>query len=212
MIKAIFFDLWGTLVESGVRPSVIQQTKRIMFVRNMHFSEYVEKLEKSLMTKVYEDKAKAFEDLCKELGVRPNKFMIEKLIGLWNSNIILATLYDDTLNELEKLKKKYKIILISNMPSFSEQVLDKFDLHKYFDLELLSFREGMLKNDKEFFEKGLKHFNLKKEEAIMVGDSIETDIQGAMNAGIKAILVDRRNKREYSPKITSLAELENFLN
>ena len=35
----------------------------------------------------------------------------------------------------------------------------------------------------------IKSMNLSKEEVVMVGDDIENDIEGAINSGIKAILV-----------------------
>jgi FMN phosphatase YigB (HAD superfamily) len=57
----------------------------------------------------------------------------------------------------------------------------------------------------------LKKLKIKKTEAVMVGDSLESDIKAAENAGIKAILVDRHNKREYSDKISNLAELKEKL-
>ncbi len=41
----------------------------------------------------------------------------------------------------------------------------------------------------EFFNLALKSMNLKPQEVVMVGDDIESDIQGAQDAGIRAILV-----------------------
>ena len=41
----------------------------------------------------------------------------------------------------------------------------------------------------------------------MIGDSIPTDIEGAKNAGIRGILVDRKDKRESEDKIISLSEI-----
>jgi len=211
MVKAIFFDLWGTLVESGVHPSVIQQTRSILGLERMNFSAFVLQLERVLMTKAYDDKKQAFIDLCKSFRVKYNDRLIEELIGLWNSNVLMSTIYDDTIEELSKLKKKYKLVLITNLPSFSVQVLDKFNLHQYFDLELFSFKEGYLKTNPEFFELGLGRLKISKDEAVMVGDSIQTDIMGARNAGIKSILIDRKDKRDFSPKILSLRDLDKLL-
>ena len=52
---------------------------------------------------------------------------------------------------------------------------------------------------------------IKEKDAIMVGDSVESDIAGAKNAGIKAVLIDRRDRREFEDKILSLKELDKFL-
>ena len=45
----------------------------------------------------------------------------------------------------------------------------------------------------------------------MVGDNYEIDIKGAENAGIKAILLDPKNKYEYKDKIKDINELEELL-
>ena len=61
------------------------------------------------------------------------------------------------------------------------------------------------------FEQALKKLGVKKDDAIMVGDSIDTDMVGAEAAGIKAVLVDRKNNRDYKLKISSLTEIEKIL-
>ena len=45
----------------------------------------------------------------------------------------------------------------------------------------------------------------------MVGDSILSDVEAAKNAGIKAILMDRKNGQEFNPKIRNLKELQALL-
>jgi putative hydrolase of the HAD superfamily len=102
--------------------------------------------------------------------------------------------------------------LISNTDSSSvRSVLEKFDMNKYFDEIALSCDTGLLKSNKKSFSTILKKLKIKKTESIMVGDSMESDIKGAENAGIKAILVDRYNKREYENKISNLNELRDKL-
>lgn len=45
-------------------------------------------------------------------------------------------------------------------------------------------------------------------EALMVGDSVVTDFEGALGAGLRAVLLDRRDEHpSYSPRIRSLSEL-----
>jgi HAD superfamily hydrolase (TIGR01458 family) len=45
------------------------------------------------------------------------------------------------------------------------------------------------KPTKEYFLQALQKIQLKPEEVVVMGDDIETDIQGAINAGLKGILV-----------------------
>lgn len=212
MVKAILFDFWGTLVENGVYPSPVRQVKYTLNLRNLPFPLYIIQFERSFMTQKFDDLYKAFEAVCKEFKLQPNQDFLDNLVGMWNKNKLLAKPYPDTIPSLEKLKKEYKLVLVSNTDCFSvEAVMEKYEMKKLFDALILSYEIGMLKTNPKMFETALKKVKVKKKDAIMVGDSIESDIRGAENAGIKAILIDRNNKREYPDKITSLKELEKFL-
>ena len=206
MVKAVFFDFWGTLVENGTY-SPLKQSFHILRLR-MPYGEYAEKFEQVFMTKEYADQATAFAEVCNAFGVRPHPIAIEKLIGVWNKNKLLAEIYPDTIDTLKALKEKgLKVVLISNAPNNSvEDVFEKFGMKDLFDAVFLSWEKGMLKTH-GLFELALKQLKLKKTDVISVGDSIETDIKGAEKAGIKAYLLDRRGKREHENKIQTLTEL-----
>ncbi len=207
MTKAIIFDFWGTLVEQGAW-SPIKQVRNILRV-NMPFSEYVVKFETVMMTRQFKDLREAFMEVAKEFSVGINERMLAELIGLWNKNWMLAQPYEETKRILTGLRQKYKLILISNTDSFSiEKVLEKHGLAEFFDVVYLSYKIGMIKTDKNFLLKVLSDNGLSAEECIVVGDSLQSDILPAKKAGIKAILVDRNDKREAELKIKNLDELE----
>lgn len=206
MVKAVFFDFWGTLVENGTY-SPLKQSFSILRVR-MPFGQFAEQFERVLMTKKYEDQTTAFTAVCAAFNVRPIPIVIEKLIGVWNKNRLLATIYPDTIDTLKALKeKKVKLALISNAPTNSvEPVLERFQLNELFDGVFLSHDNEKLKTE-GLFEIALKKLKLKKENVISVGDTLETDIKGAEAAGIKAYLLDRKGRREYANKIITLTEI-----
>ena len=212
MVKAVLFDFWGTLVENGVFPSPVRQVKYILRLR-MPFQEFIVKFEEAFMLKKFESLKEAFEHVCEVFQVKPPAFVIEKLIGMWNKNMLLARPFPETVKVLENLKKEYKLAIISNTDNFSlEPVLDKFDLRKYFDAILLSYEKGHLKSDTKIFDEALKKLGIKKKkDCIMVGDSMESDITSAKRAKINAVLVDRKERREYETKIKTLDELKPIL-
>ncbi len=211
-IKGIIFDFWGTLVENGVFPSPVSQVKYFLRLRDMRFQDYIVRFEKVFMTKKFENLTDCFDAVCKEFNVNPPDWVIEKMIGMWNKNRLLAKPFPETIEILEKLRKDYKIGLISNTDCFSvDPLIEKFNMGPHFNSVIMSYKEGMLKSDKGLFEKCLKEMKLKNNEVIMVGDSIESDIKSAENAGIKAILIDRRNKREFENKITSLSQVPEMI-
>jgi 2-haloalkanoic acid dehalogenase type II len=211
MKKAVLFDFWGTLVQQGAY-SPLKQTYRFMRPRMM-FGEFVEKFERVAMTKPYDDQAKMFTDAFEDFGLSVPDWVVEKLIGVWNKNKLLAKPYPDAVQALEMLKSKgIKIAIVSNTPKLSvDGILEKFGFDKLFDAVCFSYETGVLKTDTEMFDLALNQLGVKKADAIMVGDSLETDIAGAEKAGVMAVLIDRKGTRDYKNKIKDLMEIEKFL-
>jgi putative hydrolase of the HAD superfamily len=77
---------------------------------------------------------------------------------------------------------------------------------------ITSESSNSLKPHKEIFEFALEKTGANKQESIMIGDSIEVDIQGAINAGIDQVYVNHLKGNHHSIKPTytvySLKELE----
>lgn len=210
-IKGVLFDFWGTLVENGIFPSPVRQARYLLHLR-IPFGEFIVKFEEVMMTRKYNDLNEAFTEVCRAFDLEPRDFVIEKLVGMWNKNELLGKPFLETIEVLDYLKeKKLKIGLISNTPPTITRLLDKYDLNKYFDATIFSFDTGLLKTNPDMFKKLLKKMKLKPEEVVMVGDSIPTDVLGARQAGIRAVLVDRRNRREFTPKVVNLRELKDLM-
>jgi HAD superfamily hydrolase (TIGR01549 family) len=210
MIKAIIFDLQGTLVENGVYPSPLRQVRNILRI-DAPFSDFVMRFEQVLMTGKHSSLKDAFARICEDFDLQPKEYLLEKMVGLWNKNKLLSQIYPDTIPMLTELKKDYKLVLISNIDSFSKDIIERFKLNEYFDLIILSCDTGLLKSDTKLYSKIMKDVDVSAEELLMVGDSIESDINNAQAAGIKGVLVDRHNKREFEPKIILLTELNKYL-
>jgi HAD superfamily hydrolase (TIGR01493 family) len=210
MVKAIIFDLQGTLVENGVYPSPLRQIKNILRI-DAPFSDFVMRFEKVLMIEKHPSLTDAFSTVCEEFHMQPKDFLLEKMVGLWNKNKLLSQLYPDTLQALTDLKSDYKLVLVANIDCFSKDVIDRFKLGEYFDLMMLSCDTGLLKNDKKFYKIILDKLGLDAEDVLMVGDSLESDLDTARASGIRGVLIDRHNKREYAPKIVALTELTQHL-
>jgi len=95
------------------------------------------------------------------------------------------------------LKQKYKLHLISNgFKESTELKIEVTGLGKYFENIVISEVIGINKPDKAIFEFALNAANAKKEESIMIGDSIEADIRGAMKFGMDAIYFNPMGKEK----------------
>ena len=211
-VKAIIFDLWGTIIENGVYPSPTKQTKKILGLFNMPYSEFVLRFEKSFMTQKYDNIKEGLNLVFREFDVNPNEYnRVERMVGLWNKSKIMAKLYPETTQVLESLKKDgYKLILLSNLPSTQKDIIERFGFNKEFDYIFPSYEIGCIKSEGGF-EKVMEETGFSKDELIMVGDSFESDIESAEKVGIKGILVDRRQTRDYPNKVLTLEELPKMI-
>ncbi len=208
MVKAILFDFWGTLVDNGARGPT-KGTLQILRVP-VEYKDFIGRFETVFFTQSFPTQEDAFKAVCDSFNVRPYPIVISKLIGLWNKNKLFAKAYPETVEVLAHLKsQKIKLAVVSNTNQDAvEEILEKLGLSQYFDAVVLSYKHGVLKQDGELYEIALKELGVAKKDALVVGDALETDIEGANKAGIKSILLDRRNTREYTPKIALLTELE----
>lgn len=101
-------------------------------------------------------------------------------------------LYPEVLDTLIALKKNGLILdVLSNFDSRLSGILEGLGAAEYFDHIFVSSRIGYAKPAREIFHAALNTHALAAENIIHVGDSEEKDFCGALNAGLKAILLDR---------------------
>ena len=99
---------------------------------------------------------------------------------------------------LARLKKKYKLGLISNFAYAPGpwKILQRFNLTEYFDAVMVSAELGLRKPHPKIFEEALKKLRVKAGEAVFVGDSLKADINGAKKTGFKTVLVENVGLRK----------------
>ena len=88
------------------------------------------------------------------------------------------------------LAEKYPLTVVTN--GFVEVQYEKFDrsgLRDCFTHIVLSEEVGCQKPNPRIYEKALRMNGVSAEEAVMIGDSWNSDIQGAINAGIDQIWI-----------------------
>ena len=101
-------------------------------------------------------------------------------------------LYPEVLETLSALKARgLRLSVISNFDSRLLKILCGLGIGATFDEILVSSSIGFAKPEPEIFHAALKRFNLRPEQAVHVGDSEINDRQGANNAGLRGVLVDR---------------------
>jgi len=126
--------------------------------------------------------------------------------------------FPETEAVLNGIKREYKLGLVTNGPAdVQREKLKPSDLGRYFDSIVISGEVGIGKPDPGIFDIAFDALSATPDEAVMVGNSLRSDIAGAQAAGIRAIWIDREGTdigREIKPdyEIQNLTELERVLN
>jgi len=101
-------------------------------------------------------------------------------------------LYPETVETLGALRQRgLHLAVISNFDSRLVRILDGLNIGTSFAHIFVSSASGYAKPQPEIFDIALARFGLAREQALHIGDSETNDLQGAKNAGVRALLVDR---------------------
>src|SRR6266567_181968 len=123
-------------------------------------------------------------------------------------------LFDDVHELLNVLKPRFRLAVITNGASDTQRGrLRLLGIEQVFDAIVISGEVGAAKPDQYVFTLALQKLGVKKENAWHVGDSLKTDVAGALGAGLSAVWLNRAgvHRKEDDPKphheIRSLKEL-----
>ncbi|MBQ5319109.1 MAG: HAD family hydrolase [Oscillospiraceae bacterium] len=198
MIKAILFDVYGTLISTG--SGSVDAARRILEKNNSDidpnefYSHWKQLHKRNMRTGAFISEREIFGMDLREL------YEYYRISGDYLSDvkIMLDSLYnrnafDETKAVLEKLSGKYTLIIASNTDT--EPLMQNFEYNnlqfdKVFTSELLK----CYKPDKQFYRRILDEIACSADEAVFVGDSGEEDVVAPKKVGMTAVWVDRKNK------------------
>jgi putative hydrolase of the HAD superfamily len=129
-----------------------------------------------------------FKNTFLQLGVRPDLIPHQFEDEYVKISPTKTNLFEGAATVLAYLQKKYQLHIISN--GFKETTLTKMELsglNPYFTNVIISEDVGINKPNRAIFEHALKKASATKENSIMIGDSLEADVRGAQDFGMKAI-------------------------
>lgn len=97
-----------------------------------------------------------------------------------------GTPFEGVENVLKKLRKRYKLAIITNGPKSQQYTrLKNAKISQYFSYVFVSEEIGYNKPDIKFFEYMFEKLEEKdKTKMLIIGDSLTSDIQGGINAGL----------------------------
>jgi len=125
-------------------------------------------------------------------------------------------MYDDVAPALVRLQARGLAVgLISNSHRSLDAFRDHFSLHGLIQAWVSSFEHGYMKPHASIFEAALTRVGVPAAQAVMVGDSLKADVEGAMAAGLGAVLLRRSGEPATCPPrvpvIRTLDELDAVL-
>ena len=123
-------------------------------------------------------------------------------------------LYPEAIETLRALRERgLELAVVSNFDSRLRNILEGLGAASWFDGIFISSTVGYAKPDRRIFDFVMKSRQLIATNVLHVGDSVTNDIGGATNAGVKAILVDRKGVHEADtiPRVASLNEILAYL-
>ncbi|MDB5031146.1 YjjG family noncanonical pyrimidine nucleotidase [Mucilaginibacter sp.] len=160
-------------------------------------------------------RAARFKQTFLDLGVHPDAIPN----GFEDAYVKLCptktNLFPNAHETLAYLQSKYTLHLISNGFKESQDIkIGNTGIGKYFTHVIISEIVGANKPDKAIFEYAINLAGVTREECLMIGDSLEADVLGALNFGMDAIYFNPFNAPkpdEVPVQIMNLKELITLL-
>ena len=126
----------------------------------------------------------------------------------------LWEVYPEVLGVLQELKTQgYELGVISNFDTRFFEIFRGLRLNQYFDSITISSLARAAKPSPKIFQYALDQHAIDPEEAVHIGDSVKEDFQGARQAKLRGILVDRDCERSLGEDsvVRSLDEIKDIL-
>lgn len=221
----IFFDLdhtlWDFEKNSALAFETIFDKHDLTFDLDFFLNHYTPTNLK--YWKLYRDEKITTEELrylrLKEVFDLMNEEVEDSIIHLLSQEYIhylphFNHLYEGALDLLEYLFPKYQLHIITNgFQSVQAGKLKNANIEKYFQTVTNSETAGVKKPNPIIFEYAMNTAKTVKERTVMIGDSIEADIEGALNTGMDVIYFNEFKKTIdlKIPNVFHLSEIKQYL-
>ncbi|KAM9345019.1 N-acylneuraminate-9-phosphatase [Symphorus nematophorus] len=202
-VKAILFDLDNTLIETSRAGGVaIQKTsellKTTLALDDNTVSNICDKFKQKLFHESFDPSAGKSID---EVRVAHWEESIQEAVGscstpslaaqcyyLWkNSRLELLSLSPEICTLLKQLRSTYKLLLLTNGESQTQrEKVEAVRCEEFFDAVVVGGEHAEQKPFPSIFTLCFNMLEVEAQDCVMVGDSLDTDIQGGFNARVRA--------------------------
>lgn len=206
MVKVVSFDVGNTIIKSSKNDSLKQLIGKEAVI------------EKELFEKAYKEhfitNNIGLDEFCDRTLISKDRLL--EIIYYYKKEKKPAEVWHDVQEVLSRLRKEnIELIALSNKTYVNPYTMKTYGLEKYFKKEFYSCDVGYAKPDVSIFSNAAKDIFCMPSEMIHIGDSIKTDYLGAIQAGWRALLLDREGKLEKTKteinRITGLDEIFHYI-
>jgi len=211
-IKAVLFDLFDTLLlirsDSNFGENCLRNIHRFLSMNgiNVSFEDFrhtYAKVRKNLYEKNYRRleephfNVRIYRTL-RELGYDHDisSPIVKGATNAYSEEFMRYVYPDEDVHYvLQKLRENnYKTGVISNfaVPECAHKLISIHGLKNLLDVVVISAEINRRKPSPEIFHFALNLLNINASESIFIGDTLDIDVKGAKNVGMKAILIERR--------------------
>ena len=213
MIRAVFFDLDGTLYD---RDAAIVRVAQMQFERfkanfpHLTQSTFVEQV--VALDKHGHSRPMGFHQrLAEALGVAPQ--IGDELEACFRDNYpSVCRITEDTVATLRTLRSRsLKLGIITNGPTvWQRRKIDALGIAPLFDTIVISGSEGFEKPDPRIFALAMERCGALAVESMFVGDHPDADIRGSKNAGLVPVWV-RKDYWEVPEDVAKIEQISDVL-
>lgn len=218
-IRAVLFDLGGTLVQTTEIPRVykrileahgVKSSLREISVAHEETEKYLDVQELAILFEEYWIRWNL--QILKRLKIRNNIEALAQTIAeqWWNYSDI--NLYPDVMQTLKQLRDMgLKTGLVTNgLENDYREILRKTGLSSFFDVTVGIDTVGRMKPHKDIFLHAVDKLEVLPAETLFIGDRLEEDYKGSRKAGLRPLLIDR--DQIIHSDVEKIADLREIIN
>jgi len=198
-IKAVTFDVGGTLAKGGLKKE-LYQSKVTSYLKQQGFDVSLEDCSRAtakgleeLSLRRKDNLEMSFEEfyskVLQNLGITPTEELVEHIRSLYFECFAQAE-RRGARRVLAELSELYELGVISNSMSLApKRFLEQSGLYRYFKTTVISEEVGYRKPHPEIFKRALEKLGANAGEVVHVGNSLEDDVKGAKGMGMYSVLI-----------------------
>jgi HAD superfamily hydrolase (TIGR01549 family) len=201
-VKAILFDVYGTLVEID---DIRAPFRQLIDIGTRQGRQPGDKDGAIIMAQPV-----GLREAAELLGIRLTDADLERLESELHAELASIVPFADTLPVLHELKKRgFKLGLCSNLAlDYAAPIVSLLPFA--LDAHVWSFDTGAIKPDPVIYAHACRQLSCAPGEILMVGDTVEADVEGPRAFGMQALWLDRKQgfgTRESLASLSALCDL-----